>query len=65
MTIGEKVLEFRKRHLLTQQKTADLLGVSLGAVHRIEAGTNKAYAITEAKWERMLAEAEKKLNGGE
>lgn len=65
MTIGEKVLAFRKRHILTMREAAKLLGVTAGAIGRIESGANKAFAITEAKWEQMLAEAEKKLNGGE
>ena len=62
MTIGEKVLDFRKRHLLTLRETADLMGVSAGAVARIENAVNKPFPITEAKWERMIAEAEKKLS---
>ena len=60
MTIGEKVKAFRVKHLLTLRETAELLGVSRGEICRIENEKNKPHFITEAKWEKLLDEAEKK-----
>lgn len=61
MTIGEKVREFRVKHLLTLRRAADVLGVSCGEVFRIENGKNKSHFITEAKWEKKLQDAEEAL----
>ena len=61
MSIGQKVKEFRMKHLLTLRETADIFGVSCGAVFRIENEKNKPHFITEAKWEQKLKEAEEKL----
>lgn len=63
MTIGEKVKEFRKKHLLTLRDAEKLFGVSRGEIFRIENGKNKPHFITEAKWEKLLEKAEREVNG--
>lgn len=59
MTIGEKILDFRKRKLLTVRRAAEIFGVSPGEICRLEKQKNKAHFITEAKWEKKIEEAEK------
>jgi transcriptional regulator with XRE-family HTH domain len=60
MTIGERVRDFRKKHLLTLRDAEKIFGVSRGEISRIESEKNKPHFITEAKWEKLLDEAEKK-----
>lgn len=38
---GNELLQFRARHYLTQQRLAELLGISLGMVHRYETNAAK------------------------
>lgn len=60
MTIGEKLKAFRVKHLLTLRQAADIFGVSCGEISRIENEKHKPHFITEAKWEKLLEEAERK-----
>lgn len=61
MTIGEKVKEFRKKHLLTLRDAEKLFGVSRGEISRIENEKHKPHFLTEAKWEEKLKSAEEAL----
>ena len=61
MGIGEKIMDFRKRHLLTTRQAGEIFGVSQSEISRLERSKNEPYIITVAKWEKKLAEAEKKM----
>ena len=60
MSIGEKIKQYRKDHLLTLRKAAKLFGVSQSEIARLESQKNQPHFITVAKWENLLDEAEKK-----
>ena len=62
MGIGEKIMDFRKRHLLTTRQAGEIFGVSQSEISRLERSKNEPYIITVAKWEKKLEEAEKKMN---
>ena len=38
MILGKRILELRKRHSMTQEKLANEMGVSIGAVSKWETG---------------------------
>lgn len=59
MTLGEKIKQFRKDHLLTLRQAAKLFGVSQAEITRLESQKNQPHFITVAKWEKKLEEAEK------
>ena len=61
MTIGEKIKQFRKDHLLTLRQAANLFGVSQAEITRLESQKNQPHFITVAKWEKKLEEAEKEV----
>lgn len=65
MRIGERLIEFRKKYLLSQAELGELLGVCRSAVQRIESKKNVQHVVTEARWSRMLDEAERKLREAE
>lgn len=60
MSIGEKIKQYRKDHLLTLRQAAKLFGVSQSEIARIESQKHNPHFITVDKWEKKLAEAEKK-----
>lgn len=60
MTLGEKIKQFRKDHLMTLREAARLFGVSQSEITRLESQKNQPHFITVAKWEKLLDEAEKK-----
>ena len=60
MSIGERIKQYRKDHLLTLRKAAKLFGVSQSEITRLESQKNHPHFITIAKWEKLLDEAEKK-----
>lgn len=66
MTIGEKIKQFRKDHLLTLREAAKIFDVSPSEITRLESQKNQPHFITVAKWEKLLDEAEKnnKILGG-
>jgi transcriptional regulator with XRE-family HTH domain len=61
MTIGEKIKQFRKDHLLTLRQAAKLFGVSQAEITRLESQKNQPHFITVAKWEKKLEEAKKEV----
>lgn len=61
MTLGEKIKDFRKKHLLSTREAGEILGVSQSEIARLESGKNQPNLITEAKWEKKLEKAEKEV----
>lgn len=60
MTIGERIMQYRKDHLLTIRNAAQLFNVSPSEISRLESQKNQPHFITVAKWEKLLDEAERK-----
>lgn len=60
MSIGERLKAFRKRNLMSCRTAGEYFGVSGAEIERLESGRNKPNWITEAKWTKMLDEAERK-----
>ena len=60
MTLGEKIKDFRKRHLLNTRQAGELFGVSQSEIWRLESGKNQPNLVTNAKWEKLIDEAERK-----
>lgn len=60
MTIGERLKAFRKRNLMSCRKAGEYFGVSGSEIERLESGRNKPSFVTEAKWTKILTEAERK-----
>ncbi|MBQ8814759.1 MAG: helix-turn-helix transcriptional regulator [Lachnospiraceae bacterium] len=55
-SFGTRLLEYRKQHFLTQQKMAELLGVSPNHVGVLERGIKQPRASTEAAFARLSGE---------
>lgn len=62
MTIGERLKAFRIKKLWSTRKAAEFFGVSQAEIWRLESGKNRPNLITNAKWEKMLDDAEKEEN---
>ena len=60
MSIGERLKKFRKDHLLTLRKASQIFGVSPAEITRLESGKNQPNLVTNAKWGKLLDEAERK-----
>ena len=61
MTIGERIKQYRKDHLLTLRQAAKIFGVSQSEITRLESQKHNPHFITVAKWEKKLEEAEKEV----
>ena len=61
MSIGERIRELRIKRLWSTRQAADFFGVSQSEIWRLESGKNQPNIITEAKWEKKLAEAEREV----
>ena len=61
MTLGEKIKQFRKEHLLTLRQAAKIFGVSQSEITRLESQKYNPHFITVAKWEKKLEEAENEV----
>lgn len=61
MTIGERIMQYRKDHLLTIRNAAQLFNVSPSEISRLESQKNQPHFITVAKWEKKLEQAEKEV----
>lgn len=59
MTIGERLRALRSKRLWTTRKAAEFFGVSQAEIWRLESGKNRPNLVTNAKWEKLLDEAEK------
>lgn len=60
MTIGERLRALRIKRLWSIRKAADFFGVSQAEIWRLESEKNRPNLITNAKWEKLLDEAERK-----
>lgn len=63
--IGEKVFKYRGRHGLSQEKFADLAGVALQTINKVENKNIKLQATTQAKIEKILALETQELSNKE
>ena len=62
MGYGEKLLNFRARHDLTQAQLADLLGVGVNMIHRYENGISAPSMVNRIKFDNKMKEMEVKNN---
>ena len=60
MSIGERLRALRIKRLWSTRKAAEFFGVSQSEIWRLESGKNRPNLVTNAKWEKLLDEAEKK-----
>lgn len=61
MTLGEKIKQFRKDHLLTLREASKIFEVSPAEITRLESQKHNPHFITVDKWEKKLEEAEKEV----
>ena len=61
MDFAKEMLGYRARHNLSQEKMAELMELSSGAVYKLEIGKSKPRAITISKLEQLM-EKEKERN---
>ena len=59
MTIGERLRALRGKRLWSTRQAAEFFGVSQSEIWRLESEINRPNLVTNAKWERLLDEAEK------
>lgn len=60
MTIGERLRELRRKRLWSTKKAGEFFGVSQAEIWRLESEINRPNLVTNAKWEKLLDEAERK-----
>lgn len=60
MEIGERIKALRIKNLWSTRKAAEFFGVSQSEIWRLESGKNQPNLVTNAKWERLLDDAERK-----
>ena len=60
MTIGERLRALRIKRLWSTRKAAEFFGVSQSEIWRLESGKNQPNLVTNAKWGKLLDEAERK-----
>jgi transcriptional regulator with XRE-family HTH domain len=60
MSIGERLRALRIKKLWSTRKAAEFFGVSQSEIWRLESGKNQPNLVTNAKWERLLNDAERK-----
>jgi transcriptional regulator with XRE-family HTH domain len=58
MNFGNKLLEFRARHNLSQKQTADIVGVSYEMISQYETGKYNPTAKNKIKFENKMKEWE-------
>ena len=56
MTLQEKMLEYRAKHRLSQEKLAHLCGLSLQTVNSVENGLQNPTKLTERKIRIVIEE---------
>lgn len=54
--MGEKIKEYRIKHLLTQRDFAEMCGLSVVTINQIERGAQEPSLLSKAKIERILEE---------
>ena len=60
MTIGERVRALRGKRLWSTRQAAEFFGVSQSEIWRLESEINRPNLVTNAKWGKLLDEAERK-----
>ena len=60
MSIGERLRALRVERLWSTRKAAEFFGVSQSEIWRLESGKNRPNLVTNAKWEKLLNDAERK-----
>lgn len=59
MTLGERMLQYRARHKISQKKLAELLGEKhINTIHRIECGKHKPHKANEIRMSAKMSELE-------
>lgn len=54
MALKDKIISYRKEHLMTQKEFASRCGVDQNTISRLETGKHRASALTEAKIEQAM-----------
>ena len=62
MTLGERMLQYRAKHNLSQRRLADLLGTNTTAIFRWESNKNKPHKANELRLLNKMKELEEKEN---
>lgn len=62
MNFGNKLLEFRARHNLSQKQTADIVGVSYEMISQYETGKYNPTAKNKIIFENKMKEWEENKN---
>ena len=62
MTLGERMLNYRAMHKLTQAELADILEINPMAVYRCESGKFKMHKVNELRISQKMSKLEGKEN---
>jgi transcriptional regulator with XRE-family HTH domain len=62
MTLGERFLNYRAKHNISQARLADLLGTNYQFVYRVENNLHKVRRVNEVRFAMKLDELEAKDN---
>lgn len=54
VALKDKILSYRKEHLMTQREFASRCGVDTNTISRLETGKHSASKLTEAKIEQAM-----------
>ena len=60
MSIGERLRALRIKRLWSTRQAAEFFGVSQSEIWRLESEKNQPNLVTNAKWGKLLDEAERK-----
>ena len=63
MTIGERMLEYRAKHDLTQKQLAELLGENSNTVFKFENEKTRPHKVNKMRLHLKMKELEEKENG--
>lgn len=63
MTLGEKILEYRARHNISQEDFANRAQVNVMTINSVENGKRTPTKLTMVKIERVLREDENHVEG--
>lgn len=62
MNYGITLLEFRAKHLITQAKLAEILGVGVNMIHRYETRKSEPSQVNKIVFENKMREWEENKN---
>jgi len=63
MSLGERILEYRARHNLSQEEFANLVQVNVMTINAIENNKRKPLRKTAKKIEMIIKESENNVEG--